>query len=145
MYADTITDSMRRAIDETNRRRKIQAEYNAQHNIVPQGIVKQVRDLTDRVRVAAEGKADYKPGAPLAIEKVDAIKLITELEKQMKDAAKNWEFEKAALLRDQIIELKQMLDAQDPRPEWEKVRETEAADYVRELKELKSQRVKRKA
>jgi excinuclease ABC subunit B len=145
MYADTITDSMRRAIDETNRRRKIQAEYNAQHNIVPQGIVKQVRDLTDRVRVAAEGKADYKPGAPLAIEKVDAVKLITELEKQMKDAAKNWEFEKAALLRDQIIELKQMLDAQDPRPEWEKVRETEAADYVRELKELKSQRVKRKA
>ncbi len=137
MYADTITDSMRRAIDETNRRRKIQAEYNAQHNIVPQGIVKQVRDLTDRVRVAAEGKADYKPGAPLAIEKVDAVKLITELEKQMKDAAKNWEFEKAALLRDQIFELRQMMDAQDPRPEWEKVREQEAVDYIAQVKSKK--------
>lgn len=145
MYADTMTDSMKRAIEETNRRRAIQAAYNAEHNIVPQGIVKQVRDLTDRVRVAAEAKTDYKPGAPLEIDKLDAAKLIAELEKQMKDAAKNWEFEKAALLRDQIIELKQMLDARDPRPEWEKVRETEAADYVRELKELKAQRVKRKA
>lgn len=145
MYADTMTDSMKRAIEETNRRRKIQMEYNEQHGIVPQGIVKAVRDLTDRVRVVAEGKAEYKPGAPLAIDKIDAAKLIAELEKQMREAAKNWEFEKAALLRDQIIELKQMLDARDPRPEWEKVREQEAADYVRELKELKSQRVKRKA
>jgi len=137
MYADTITDSMRRAIDETNRRRKIQAEYNAQHNIVPQGIVKAVRDLTDRVRVAAEGKAEYHAGAPFQIDKLDAAKLITELEKQMKDAAKNWEFEKAALLRDQIFELRQMMDAQDPRPEWEKVREQEAVDYIAQVKSRK--------
>ncbi len=137
MYADTITDSMRRAIDETNRRRKIQAEYNAQHNIVPQGIVKAVRDLTDRVRIAAEGKAEYPAGAPFQIDKLDAAKLIAELEKQMKDAAKNWEFEKAALLRDQIFELRQMMDAQDPRPEWEKVREQEAVDYIAQVKSKK--------
>jgi len=131
MYADTITDSMKRAIDETNRRRKIQMEYNAAHNIVPQGIVKQVRDLTDRVRVAAEGKAEYRVGVPFQMEQSDAARLITELEKQMKEAAKNWEFEKAALLRDQIFELRQMLAAQDPRPEWEKIREAKPKEKAR--------------
>lgn len=124
MYADTITDSMRRAIDETNRRRKIQMEYNAKHNIVPQGIVKQVRDLTDRVRVTAEARAEYKPTTRFVVEPSEGARLIAELEKQMKEAARNWEFEKAALLRDQIFELRQMLDAQDTRPEWEKVRAT---------------------
>lgn len=124
MYADTITDSMRRAIDETNRRRKIQMEYNAKHNIVPQGIVKQVRDLTDRVRMTAEARAEYKPRARFVVEPSEGARLIAELEKQMKEAARNWEFEKAALLRDQIFELRQMLDAQDARPEWEKVRGT---------------------
>ncbi len=127
MYADNMTDSMRRAIDETNRRRKIQTEYNEQHNIVPQGIVKEVRDLTNRVRVAAESKAGYKAGGLGEIPKAEGDKLLIELEKQMKQAAQNWEFEKAALLRDQIFELRQMMDAQDPRPEWEKVREQEAA------------------
>ncbi len=77
--------------------------------------------------------------------KDEGVRLIAELEKQMKDAAKNWEFEKAALLRDQIIELRQMLELQDARPEWEKVREQEATDYVRELKELRGARGKRKA
>lgn len=124
MYADTMTDSMKRAIDETNRRRKIQMEYNAKHNIVPQGIVKQVRDLTDRVRMTAEARAEYKPRARFVVEPTEGARLIAELEKQMKEAARNWEFEKAALLRDQIFELRQMLDAQDARPEWEKVRGT---------------------
>lgn len=124
MYADAITDSMRRAIDETNRRRKIQMEYNAKHNIVPQGIVKQVRDLTDRVRVAAEARAEYKPRERFVIAPSEGARLIAELEKQMKEAAHNWEFEKAALLRDQIFELRQMLDAQDSRPEWDKMRGT---------------------
>ncbi len=118
MYADTITDSMRRAMDETNRRRKIQMEHNAAHHIVPQGIVKQVRDLTDRVRVVTE----TKPSGLGVVPKDEGARLIAELQKQMKEAAQNWEFEKAALLRDQILELRQMLDAQDTRPEWEKVR-----------------------
>jgi excinuclease ABC subunit B len=130
MYADTITDSMRRAIDETNRRRKIQMEHNAAHNITPQGIVKQVRDLTDRVRVVAEAK----PSAPLEIPKAEGARVIAELEKQMKEAAQNWEFEKAALLRDQIIELRQMLDLQDTRPEWEKVRESSQKEKVKRQK-----------
>jgi len=146
MYADTMTDSMKRAIDETNRRRKVQMEHNVAHNIIPQGIVKQVRDLTDRVRGTAEAKPDYKTGrAPLEIPKSEGARLIAELEKQMKQAAQNWEFEKAALLRDQIFELRQMMDAQDTRPEWEKVREQEGADYVRELRQLKSQKAKAKS
>ena len=75
----------------------------------------------------------------------EGARLIAELEKQMKQAAQNWEFEKAALLRDQIFELRQMMDAQDARPEWEKVREQEGADYVRELRQLKSQKAKAKS
>jgi excinuclease ABC subunit B len=137
MYADVMTNSMKRALDETNRRRKIQTEHNEQHGIVPQGIVKQVRDLTERVRVAAESHAEYKTGGLGAVPKSEGARLIAELEKQMKLAAQNWEFEKAALLRDQILELRQMLDAQDARPEREKVREQEGTDYVREVKEAK--------
>ena len=137
MYADNMTDSMKRAIDETNRRRKIQQTYNEEHNIVPQGIVKQVRDLTDRVRVAAETKTEYKTGSLGTIQKSESDKLLNELERQMKEAAQNWEFEKAALLRDQIMEIRQMLDLQDGRPEWEKVREQEDADYMSQVKSRK--------
>ena len=137
MYADNMTNSMTRAIDETNRRRKIQKEHNEKHGIEPQGIIKEIRDLTDRVRVAAEEHGEYKAGTPLDLPKSESARLIAELEKQMKEAAQNWEFEKAALLRDQIIELRQMIDAQDPRPEWEKVREQEGKDQVREIKEMK--------
>lgn len=140
MYADNMTDSMQRAIDETNRRRKIQTEHNEAHGIEPQGIVKEVRDLTDRVRVAAEGRGEYKAGPSLEIPKSESARLIGELEKQMKEAAQNWEFEKAALLRDQILELRRMIDAQDLRPEWEKVREQEGQDAVRELKEARGNR-----
>ncbi|MBI4790270.1 MAG: excinuclease ABC subunit UvrB [Chloroflexi bacterium] len=145
MYADNMTASMQRAIDETNRRRKIQTDYNEQHGIQPQGIVKEIRDLTDRVRVAAEAHGEYKTGAPFDIPKSESARLIAELEKQMKDAAQNWEFEKAALLRDQIFELRQMIDAQDPRPEWEKVREQEGQDQVREIRQAKSQKLKAKS
>jgi excinuclease ABC subunit B len=142
MYADVMTNSITRALDETTRRRKIQVEHNTAHHIEPQGIVKQVRDLTERVRVAAEAKEEYKPGGIGKIEKSEGAKLIDELEKQMRAAAQNWEFEKAALLRDQIFELRAMMDAQDARPEWEKVREQEAVDYVRELREAKKTRRK---
>jgi excinuclease ABC subunit B len=137
-----MTDSMTRAIDETNRRRKIQQAHNDQHNIVPQGIVKEVRDLTNRVRVAAESKSEYKTGGLGPLQKSEGDKLLNELEKQMKAAAQNWEFEKAALLRDQIIEIRQLINLQDGRPEWEKVREQEATDYVRELKQVKSEKAK---
>jgi excinuclease ABC subunit B len=120
MYADRITDSMQRAIDETNRRRAIQTEYNKEHGIVPASIVKAVRDLTDSVRAAAEEKAKTPIGK---MPKDEMARLIKELEKQMKQAAQELEFEKAALLRDQIFELRQEMEDENL-PEWERVRRT---------------------
>jgi excinuclease ABC subunit B len=121
MYAERITDSMRRAIDETTRRRQKQLAYNQAHGIVPESIVKEVYDLTDRVRAVAEERADYQVGQ--ALPKDELTRLIKELEKQMKQAAQALEFEKAAMLRDQIFELRQMLAAEEQDlPEWERVR-----------------------
>jgi excinuclease ABC subunit B len=117
MYADTITNSMRHAIDETNRRRTIQMKYNQEHSIVPASIVKEIRDLTDRVRTVAEEKPEYRVGE---IPRSEAIRLIKELEKQMKAAAAELEFEKAAVLRDQIIELRRNLEDEGV-PEWERI------------------------
>jgi excinuclease ABC subunit B len=107
MYADTITGSMQRAIDETNRRRKLQIEFNKKHNIVPKTIKKSVRDVIEATMVAEKGP-EYK----FTQEKVERMpkdelkKLIKDLEKDMHEAARNLEFEKAAMLRDLIIELK---------------------------------------
>jgi excinuclease ABC subunit B len=113
MYADTITASMHAAIQETNRRRAIQEAHNRTHNITPVGISKAVRDLTERVRKVAEERAVYQAGpgglGELPIPKDELVKLIKELEKQMKQAAKDLEFEKAAALRDQVIELRRTL------------------------------------
>lgn len=127
MYADTVTDSMQRAIKETNRRRAIQQRYNEEHGIEPRSIAKAVRDLTDRVRQVAEQQEGYAVSAT-ALPADEMRRLIEDLEKQMRAAAKELEFEKAALLRDQIFELKQLLDAQDQRPEWEKIREQETSE-----------------
>ena len=112
MYADNVTDSMRRAIDETYRRRAIQIAYNEQHGITPRGIIKQIRDITERVKAVAEEQgiyhADSKPGAIAEIPPDEMARLIKDLERQMKDASKQLEFERAALLRDQIIELRRI-------------------------------------
>ncbi len=107
MYADTTTNSMQAAIAETQRRRQIQEAYNRQHGITPRGIRKAIRDITERVRVVAETRTPYV-AAPIA--KEDIARLIKELELQMKTAARNLEFEKAALLRDRIIELRKEWD-----------------------------------
>ncbi|HRC77618.1 MAG TPA: helicase-related protein, partial [Kouleothrix sp.] len=114
MYADTTTNSMRIAIDETDRRRAIQEAYNREHHITPVGISKAVKDLTERVRKVAEEREAYQAGrggaaGELPIPKDELVKLIKELEKQMKQAAKDLEFEKAAALRDQVIELRRTL------------------------------------
>jgi excinuclease ABC subunit B len=124
MYADRITDSMQRAIAETERRRAIQLAYNAQHGIVPASIIKQVRDLTDRVRAQQALDAQASPVAaeptrsPHELSRAELDKLIRELEREMKQAAKDLAFEKAAALRDQIIELRKVLvlkaDPKDP-------------------------------
>jgi len=106
MYADVVTDSMRRAIDETERRRRIQQEHNETHGIQPEGIQKAIRDITDRVRQVAEERPTYVAGS---IPKDEIARLVKDLEKQMKGAARNLEFEKAALLRDRIVELRREL------------------------------------
>ncbi len=121
MYANTLTEAMRRAIDETNRRRAKQIAYNQEHGIEPRSIVKQVRDLTDRVRKVAEEGAPYLVSREMP--KDEMARIIKELEKQMKAAAAELEFEKAAVLRDQIFELRQQMQEMDTRPEWEKIRE----------------------
>jgi excinuclease ABC subunit B len=107
MYADTITRSMQAAINETQRRRQIQEEFNRQNGITPQGIKKAIKDITERIKAVAETKASYlvKPATQEGI-----VRLIKELETQMKAAAKNLEFEKAALLRDRIYDLRRELD-----------------------------------
>lgn len=107
MYADTITGSMRRAIDETNRRRKLQIEYNRKHNITPQTVQKSVRDVIEATMVAEKGP-EYKLSQKKVEEmpKSEIKRLVQELEKEMHDAAKALEFERAAVLRDLIIELK---------------------------------------
>ncbi len=106
MYADNMTDSMRMAIDETYRRRRIQISYNLEHGIEPEGIRKAIRDITDRMKKVAEEKVTYRVGE---VPKDEIARLVKDLESQMKQAAKNLEFERAALLRDQIVELRREL------------------------------------
>ena len=115
MYADQMTDSMRFAINETDRRRAIQEEWNSAHNITPQGIHKAIRDINDRVRAAeeaisiAEGSPGYLARGGVGIPKDEMLRLVKDLEGQMKQSAKALEFEKAALLRDQVVELRKQL------------------------------------
>ncbi|HYT27595.1 MAG TPA: excinuclease ABC subunit UvrB, partial [Ktedonobacteraceae bacterium] len=115
MYADTITKSMERAIDETNRRRARQTAFNERNNITPRGITKDVRTLSERIKamsgVNVEAASDGKAVAlALAgIPKDEALRLIKDLESQMRNAAKQLEFEKAAQLRDQIIEIRRSM------------------------------------
>ncbi len=108
MYADTITESMRKAIDETERRRRIQIAYNEKHGITPQTVRKKVRDVIEATRVAEE-KVDYLPSKDVQkMSKKERRALIERLEKEMKEAAKNLQFERAAELRDAILEFKAM-------------------------------------
>jgi len=102
MYADNITASMRTAIDETARRRQIQDDYNKAHGIVPKTIIKSVRDLIE----ISSPTAERKGRTGIKMTKAEKEKEIARLEKQMKEAARMMEFEYAAVLRDQIIELR---------------------------------------
>jgi excinuclease ABC subunit B len=113
MYADTVTRSMQRAIDETNRRRRLQTEYNESNQITPRGIKKEIRTLSERLK-AMSGVSEGGDGRIVAtalsgIPRDEALRLIKDLESQMRTAAKQLEFEKAAQLRDQIIELRRAI------------------------------------
>jgi len=124
MYADKMTNSMNYAIEETNRRRQKQVSFNETHGIQPVSIYKAVRDLTDQLTVqsVSEIRGEYKTSTTTGLPKSEVQRVISEMEKQMKDAAKNLEFEKAALLRDQIFELRSILAEESKAPPWEKIR-----------------------
>ncbi|MFN3751747.1 MAG: excinuclease ABC subunit UvrB [Thiobacillus sp.] len=113
LYADRITDSMRRAIDETERRRARQIAYNLEHGITPRGVVKRIKDIIDGVYDADATRQELKAAQTAAAYKVmdekSLTKQVKKIEKEMQDAAKNLEFEKAAVLRDQLKELKALL------------------------------------
>jgi excinuclease ABC subunit B len=114
MYADTITNSMQRAIDETNRRRELQTNFNEKHSITPRGIQKDVKTLSERIKAMSGANVDGADGKSIAtvlagIPKDEALRLIRDLELQMRAAAKQLEFERAAQLRDQIIEIRRVM------------------------------------
>lgn len=109
MYADTITDSMREALDETNRRREIQMKYNEEHGITPQTIKKAVRDLISISKVIAKEEVRFEKD-PESMTKKELEKLIGEIQKKMQKAAADLNFEAAAELRDKMIELKKQLN-----------------------------------
>jgi excinuclease ABC subunit B len=142
MYADKMTDSMRTAIDVTNARRERQITYNTAHGIEPRSIIKAVHDLTEdiarqREKALAEDQAAYTTVADLP--KHELSKMITELEKQMKKAAQALEFEKAAVLRDEIMQLRQLMVLKEAGaadaglPEWERIRRLEEAGLSYDL------------
>ena len=108
MYADSITDSMKAAIDETNRRREIQQKYNEDHGITPQTIKKAVRDLISISKAAAAGDGELKKD-PESMDAKELDKLAKELAKKMRQAAAELNFEEAARLRDRMKEVKQIL------------------------------------
>ncbi len=123
LYADRMTDSMKRAIDETNRRRAKQEAYNEERHISPVGITKAVYDITSRLaNVAPEEKDKPRNARELAakMQQRELENLLTELEKQMKAAAAELEFERAAMLRDQIFELRAIIIEESDMPPWKK-------------------------
>ncbi len=123
MYADQMTDAMRQAIDETNRRREKQENYNREHHIQPATIVKEVYDITARLSeyAVAESQGEYNAETTVTRLPVNEIRhLIEETEEKMKQAAQNLEFERAAVLRDQIYDLRLMLADESGQPAWKK-------------------------
>ena len=109
MYADHVTASMRTAIDETARRRGIQDDWNREHGIEAATITKAIRDITDHVRQVAEDVEPYDAAVPADAPPDELLRMVRELEREMKAAARNLEFEKAAALRDRIVELRREL------------------------------------
>ena len=108
MYADTVTQSMKAAIDETNRRRAAQQAYNEEHGITPTTIRKKVRDLIAISKDIAKTEEKFAKD-PESMSQAELAKLVKEIEKQMRKAAADLNFEAAAQLRDQMLELKKYM------------------------------------
>jgi excinuclease ABC subunit B len=123
MYADRVTDSMKRALDETNRRRAKQVKYNEENGIMPISIHKEIHELTEMMSAKAigEAKAQYKTAAD-GLPRGELRKIIDEVEKHMKEAAKNLEFERAAALRDELYDLKNLLAEDESLKPWERIK-----------------------
>ena len=111
LYADRVTDSMRHAIDETERRRALQTAFNEARGVQPEGIRKAIRDIAESIREVAEPRASY--GVRKDMSKDDLARVVKQLESEMKEASRQLEFEKAALLRDEMVDLKRLLVAQE--------------------------------
>ncbi len=124
MYADRITDSMKFAIDETNRRRAKQVKYNEENGIIPVSIHKAIHDLTEQMseKAVSEMRGEYKTKGIGDMPRNELQKIINEMEKQMKEAAKNLEFERAAALRDEMYELKTLLAEDEKLKPWERIK-----------------------
>jgi excinuclease ABC subunit B len=124
MYADRMTDSMKRAIDETNRRRAKQVKYNQENGITPISIHKAIHDLTEEMspRAVGEMRGDYKARDASGMPRKEIQIIIAEMDKRMKEAAKNLEFEKAAALRDEMYELKSLLAEDESLKPWERIK-----------------------
>lgn len=130
MYADRITDSMKFALSETDRRREKQIAYNTEHGIVPISITKAIRDITDSLSVEArenmrvgEEKGKYKTSKKQDIgDMKELVQMVAEIERSMKEAAKNLEFEKAASLRDELYDLKSLIADGSKLTPWEKIK-----------------------
>ena len=111
---DRITESMQVAIDETNRRRTIQEAYNREHGIVPQTIVKEIRDINDRLKAVGASPGSRDPGGDLSERSKEKVaKLVSQLEAEMRSAAKQLEFERAAAIRDEIQDIRLRVLDQD--------------------------------
>ncbi len=124
MYADKMTDSMKRAIDETNRRRTKQLKYNEENGIVPISIHKAIHDLTEEFsqKAVSEMRGEYKTKSAGDLPRNELKQIIHEMEKQMKEAAKNLEFERAAALRDELFDLKSLLAEDESLKPWERIK-----------------------
>ncbi|HEU0293976.1 MAG TPA: excinuclease ABC subunit UvrB [Anaerolineales bacterium] len=124
MYADRMTDSMKFAIEETNRRRAKQVKYNEENGIIPISIHKAIHDLTEEfsAKAVSEMKGEYKVKDASGMPRGELRKIISGMEKQMKEAAKNLEFERAAALRDEMYELKALLAEDEKLKPWERIK-----------------------
>jgi excinuclease ABC subunit B len=124
MYADRITDSMKFALDETNRRRAKQVKYNQENGIVPISIHKAIHDLTEEfsAKAVSEMRGEYKTKSLADMPRNELQKIISEMEKQMKEAAQNLDFERAAALRDEMYELKNLLAEDETLKPWERIK-----------------------